>query len=178
MKATVVLLPLLSITSILFIWAPDVQKSPTANLAYRITNACLQVAQVSFCRIICFSRKSRLLEQKKIETESASGINIIFKHMPGFACFTLFYHHLTTIYIVLFPSCCIYHQIPQKNFLSSLCRTMRNNRHTLYLVFPGCLTIFCFLIFFYTGYVCLGVVLLLQWRSEISADQALEAAEI
>lgn len=47
MKATVVLLPLLSITSILFIWAPDLQKSPHANLAYRITNACLQVAQVS-----------------------------------------------------------------------------------------------------------------------------------
>ena len=106
MKATVVLLPLLSITSILFIWAPDVQKSPTANLAYRITNACLQVAQVSLCRMNCFSRKSSRLEKnKKIETGSASGVNNIFKHMPGFACFTLFYHHLTKLYIV-FPSCC------------------------------------------------------------------------
>lgn len=52
MKATVVLLPLLSITSILFIWAPDIKQSPQANMAYRITNACLQVAQVSLNSLI------------------------------------------------------------------------------------------------------------------------------
>lgn len=45
MKATVVLLPLLSITSIFFLWGPD-RSSITAYYAYRITNACLQVAQV------------------------------------------------------------------------------------------------------------------------------------
>ena len=45
MKATVVLLPLLSITSLLFFVAPDTQRSQLAY-AYRITNACLQVSQV------------------------------------------------------------------------------------------------------------------------------------
>lgn len=48
MKATIVLLPLLSITSLFFIYAPDIDVSEAAHFAYRITTACLQVAQVCF----------------------------------------------------------------------------------------------------------------------------------
>ena len=47
MKAAVVLLPLLSITSLLFIWAPKIELYPTVHYIYRIANASLHVAQVS-----------------------------------------------------------------------------------------------------------------------------------
>lgn len=46
MKAAVVLLPLLSITSLVFISAPSIELSPAGHAAYRITNASLHVAQV------------------------------------------------------------------------------------------------------------------------------------
>jgi len=47
MKATIVLLPLLSITSLFFVMSPSKEKNPQAYFAYRIVNTTFQVSQVS-----------------------------------------------------------------------------------------------------------------------------------
>ncbi|XP_067932456.1 corticotropin-releasing factor receptor 2-like isoform X2 [Watersipora subatra] len=55
MKATVVLLPLLSATGILFLTAPDLEHNPKLHYAYRITNGALVIAQgISVSVIFCF----------------------------------------------------------------------------------------------------------------------------
>lgn len=61
MKATAVLLPLLSITSILFLWAPKEIDAPHAHMAYRVVNATLQVTQVCFFHWNCDQNSLTLL---------------------------------------------------------------------------------------------------------------------
>ncbi|KAF6018915.1 hypothetical protein EB796_022800 [Bugula neritina] len=75
MKATIVLLPLLSITSILFIWAPDLETTPNAHEAYRIITACFQVAQgilvsVLFCFLNGEVRSALVKHWKQWQSET------------------------------------------------------------------------------------------------------------